>query len=306
MIHCHYRSYQLTFPSKPNIMNVFGRLSLSMIKKISNKLGFSMMAQMHHAFTEKGFYAKIPERGTVCDITIDRQTGLETIREMNGSISKYQMAATYDKHISNQYHSYGSKSELTFSYVMNKLPEGVSAEKMLTEIEESSRKDKKNTMERSCYSDGYIYEGIPTEVILLTWIMLMATDGESIISRSYVANIFAMDCANPRIRTLKIIAKAWGMNLKSFITAIEKDDLILGPDGLKDEAESDNSKMTILSRITDLTDYVSWHEFARSFPEERKITVRNLIHTPDSDIEIYTLLALIKPFPYIKLSDLFM
>ena len=304
MFHCHYRSYQLTFPSAPDIMSVFGNLKFSMMKKIANRLGFSLLSEMYSAFTEKGLYAKIPENDIVYDISINRKSGLEAIREMNGNITKYRMGATYDNHISNQYHSYRSKSELTFSYVMRKLPDGVTMDRMLMQIEKSAERSRGNFMKRSCYSEGYIYDGIPNEVIILTWIMMLSTGKNSGISRSYIMNIFEMDYANPRTKTLKIFADAWGMSLSSFIKAIEQDDLVLGPEECE-YGRNDNTKMGILSRIMCLTEHRTWHDFARSFPEEKKTTVRNLIHSPEADIEIYTILALIKPFPDIKLSDLF-
>lgn len=95
-----------------------------------------------------------------------------------------------------------------------------------------------------------------------------------------------------------------GHELKAFIKAIEQDNLVLG--GRKSLDEDRNTKESVMFRIIELTEYESWYDFARSFPEERKITVRNLIHIMDSDIEIYTILALIKPFPEIRLSDVFM
>ena len=299
----HYKSYQLRFSSKPDIMKALGQLTLSTVKKIANRLGLQRIADLYEAFTDDGFYCTVPETMDVYDITVDRKTGLDALREMNGSITKYRMGQTYEKHISNQYRSYGSKSDLKFLSVMNKLPVGIQPADMLCVIEEKAEKTTAIKEGVRCYSEEYVYEGIPVEVILVTWLMMVSTGRDTVLSRSYITSIFSSDYANPRVRTMKFLAEAWGMSLKAFIKAIEQDNLVLG--GRKSLDEDRNTKESVMFRIIELTEYESWYDFARSFPEERKITVRNLIHIMDSYIEIYTILALIKPFPDIRLSDVF-
>ena len=153
-----------------------------------------------------------------------------------------------------------------------------------------------------CYSDGYFYQGLPSEVMLVTWLRECAVGISTGLSATYYASAMSSEFVNPHISTLQSISAWWGMSLRAFILAIEKDELLLLPSHYRRDS-TDNSKRALLERTLLHSDYRSWYELAMSFPEEKRIAVKNLPSTPSSDISICTLLSVLEHLE-MRLSDI--
>ena len=293
----YYHSINLDFGQNVDPAEFLGKHSFETVKNIANSLGVTDLRSFFSAFSGNSFHWNIPDRLELFTLKFDRTASLENARESNGSLSWYGMAKKYYNNASAAYGSFRSKSKLRLSTIFSILPEDCDICSILAKIEDKAEKKSSRIMN---VTDEYFYEGIPSTVFIATWMKELATGIPVDISRTYLVSAFDSQFMNPKISTLCHIAEYWGMGTNSFIAAIEQGTLILAPED--SPIIGDNSKLAIIDRIIDMTAYSKWHELALSFPEERKIAVRNLYFPIDSDLNVYTLLSILRPFG-LKLSD---
>ena len=295
----HYSSYDISFDYSIEPWKAFGTLQIGKMKRIANRLGFSTLESFYSCFDKTGFHGTIPEPSELAyDIRLTKKDAMDIIINENGGISPYRLAKRYDFSISNGYAGIRSTVEPRLSTLISKMPPGISIPRLLSLIEDKADKIPHSSEERA---SEYTYDGLPSEIIIFTRIMLSLSGREKELSKSYFDYPrLTEDCINPYISTLERIASMWNMSLRNFILGIEGNTLTLG---LYDETQgSDNSKPSILRRIRKAAGFHSWHSFASSFPEERQIGVRHLRSDDNDDIQMYTVLSLMKPFG-IRLSD---
>ena len=299
----HYRSYDLSFGHAADPLKAFGKQYFVGLKAIANKLGFGSVRDFYLSFTEDGFKGSVPDSLRQYEVELDRAASLALITEANGNASKYRIAELYaNHHSSNTYGFWKGNAKLRLSSLLTKLPPDAVIGDFLWKLEERAKKRVIEDVKVRCYSDGYFYQGLPSEVMLVTWLRECAVGISTGLSATYYASAMSSEFVNPHISTLQGISAWWGMSLKAFILAIEKDELLLLPSHYRKDS-ADNSKRALLERTLLHSDYRSWYELAMSFPEEKRIAVKNLPSTPSSDISICTLLSVLEHLE-MRLSDI--
>ena len=293
----YYHSINLDFGQSVNPEKFLGTQSFETVKSIANSLGVIDLKSFFSAFSGSSFQWEVPENPELFKMRFNRTACLETVRKLNGSISWYEMAKLYTNHTSNTYSLCRSNNRLRISTVLAMLPDGCSVCSALESIEANAEKC---GSESGDIDDRYFYEGIPSAIFIVTWMKAMATGIAVNMSHSHLTSALECQFMNPKINTLYNLAKYWGMGLRSFVEAIERCKLVLAPED--NPVIGDNSKKTIIGRIIKITGYKTWHELALSFPKERQIAVRNFSSSIKSDLNVYTLLSILKPFG-LRLSD---
>ena len=296
----HYSSYDISFDYSVEPWRALETLPIGKVKQIANRLGFRTMEGFYECFDETGFHGSIPEEPSewAYDIRFRKKDAMKLIIHANGGVSPYRLAKRYNFSISNGYAGRRSMAEPRLGTMVSKMPSTIGVPRLLTLIEDKADRIPIPAERRS---SEYPYEGLPAEIMIFTRLMLSLTGRDKGLSRSYFDYPrLTGDCINPYISTLERIASMWNMSLRSFILGIEGNSLSLGYH--KEEEGSDNSKPSVLRRIRETAGYHSWHSFASSFPEERQIGIRHLRNDDNDNIQIYTVLSLMKPFN-IRLSD---
>ena len=293
----YYHSINLDFGQGVDPVAFLGPQAFETVKDIANSLGSIDIKSLFSAFSDSSFCWEVPDTPVLSKLRFNRKTCLEAVRELNGSITWYEMAKLYVNNTSDIYNLLRSKSRLRVSTVLSMIPEGYSIGDALGLIEaKAERRESKVVV----IDDGYFYDGIPSEIFIATWMKAMATGIDVSLSYSQFSSALEYPFMNPKMNTLRRIAEYWGMGTGSFVEAIEKGELVLAPED--SPIIGDNSKKTIIGRIIKITGYKTWHELALSFPKERQIAVRNFSSSMKSDLNVYTLLSILKPFG-LRLSD---
>ena len=223
---------------------------------------------------------------------------MEMVRKENGDITRYQMIGRYNVNYVSYYASTrkGNSTPLLFPSIVRCMPPGSDIPSFLDRLEERAEKIPVDAKEEK---RGYDYSGIPMEVAILTLMMIEATGMATSPGSSYFRKVLSKGCFTPFLSTLSRIASLWGMTMKGFVKAYEKEDLSFIPEACM--ANGDNSKQTIVRRIMELTGCERRCEFLSLYPEHSRNAIGKHIAS-DEDFLVSTLLFMLRPLD-MKLSE---
>ena len=290
-----YKNYSITLPLTEPELARLNALSFNTLRGCANRLGFPTIAGFYGCFDRTGFHGTVPDSMVPTKLCVDGPAVLDLMRRINGSISKYEMIKRYSLQQSNYYAAYSRRSCPRLSTLLQMLPPEIKATELLFMIEMIS---KRTAQGRKVFAGGgYSYEGIPTEAMLITYLM-MYLKGE----QAELSEVIRKDYMNPYVESLSELTAFWGMSIKAFIKAIEEDSLILS--ATERAIDGDNSKEAMLDRFITLSGSGTWTELVRTYPESRQGAVKGLREGIGRKLQVATLLELIRPYGY-RLSDLF-
>ena len=290
-----YKNYSVNMTLTDSELSRLNTLSFNTMRGCANRLGFPTIAEFYGCFDNTGFHGTVPDSMVPVKLHVDGPAVLDLMRSINGNISKYEMIKRYSLQQSNYYASYSRRSCPRLSTLLHMLPPDIRTTELLFMIEMISKRTPQG--KEVFINEGYSYDGIPTEAMLVTYLM-MFLKGEQI----ELSEAIRKDYINPYVESLAELTAFWAMSTKSFIKALEDEDLVLiGRDGAID---GDNSKEALLDRFINMSGSGTWTELVRTYPESRQGAVKGLREGIERKLQVATLLELIRPYGY-RLSDLF-
>lgn len=297
----HYKGIQLSFRAARSPYEAFGRLSISKLKTLSNRLGIPHVGDLFRGFSDTGFSIRVPDEPfPIYGIKVNRVTAADLLMEANCCSSLYKLSQRYTIHGSNCYSSLNTDSDITLSYIAKKLPRGYDIPSFLDELEGRSERTGKVTMSRM--AEGYCYSGIPKEVLIAMWIIRRMGPSVPDAKPMYCGDILDGDTFNTYIHTLERCAADIGMTLKAFVSAIEKDELVLTVSDRIDAA-SDNSRESLVNRMLDAAGCNDRGEFFSLVPDAMRKAVKYFMSSNERSMQTSTILQALS-FTDLTLSDI--
>ena len=290
-------SYEARFTATKSVCEAFGNYPITTLKRIANALRIPTVGSLIRCIRKEGFYG-CTDDSPLYEIQINRATVSAILEDVNGCLTLYEVAKSYGTSAANYYTSLNSDADVTLAYISSKLPPDYDIADFLDELE---RRSERKPVKTPYAIEGYSYEGIPSSILVLTWIMLLLTGKKSGLSSSYFDLMADWHVFNPFIDTLDNIAALWKMPLKDLIVTMEHGKLELLPS--HDCHAADNSKSALLKRLISKAGFADMKSFIASFPQERRASIRHLLKFEEKRLQTSTLLSLLEPFE-LKLSDI--